>query len=88
MIFVSQVKRADALSKLLIKQGFPSICMHSKLTQEERLQRYQDFKDFKKRIMVSTDIFGRGIDMGKVNVVVNYDMPIQQEKAVEGRASD
>ena len=38
--------------------------------------------------MVSTDLFGRGIDMGKVNVVINYDMPIQQEKAVEGRASD
>jgi ATP-dependent RNA helicase UAP56/SUB2 len=38
--------------------------------------------------MVSTDIFGRGIDMGKVNVVINYDMPIQQEKAVDGRASD
>lgn len=49
---------------------------------------YQEFKDFKKRIMVSTDIFGRGIDMGKVNVVVNYDMPIQMEKAEEGKASD
>ena len=82
------MKRADALSKLLLKQGFPSICMHSGLKNDERLKRYQDFKDFKKRIMVSTDIFGRGIDMGKVNVVINYDMPQQQEKSVEGRASD
>lgn len=38
--------------------------------------------------MVSTDIFGRGIDMGKVNVVINYDMPVQMEKAEQGRASD
>lgn len=50
--------------------------MHSRLNQEERLKRYKSFKDFHKRIMVSTDIFGRGIDMGKVNVVINYDMPI------------
>lgn len=62
--------------------------MHSGLKNDERLKRYQDFKDFKKRIMVSTDIFGRGIDMGKVNVVINYDMPQQQEKSAEGRASD
>jgi len=76
LIFVSKVERADALSKLLFKQGFPSISMHSALKQDERIKRYNDFKNFKKRIMVSTDIFGRGIDMGKVNVVVNYDMPI------------
>ena len=38
--------------------------------------------------MVSTDIFGRGIDMGKVNVVINYDMPIQMETQELGRASD
>ena len=29
--------------------------------------------------MISTDIFGRGIDVGKVNVVINYDMPQQKE---------
>ena len=33
------------------------------------------FKDYKKRIMVATDIFGRGIDIVKVNTVINYDMP-------------
>jgi superfamily II DNA/RNA helicase len=38
--------------------------------------------------MISTDIFGRGIDVGKVNVVINYDMPQQKELSFEGRASD
>ena len=33
------------------------------------------FKEVKKRIMVATDIFGRGIDVVKVNTVINYDMP-------------
>ena len=37
--------------------------------------RYQNFKDFKHRILVSTDIWGRGIDIERVNIVVNYDMP-------------
>jgi ATP-dependent RNA helicase UAP56/SUB2 len=40
-----------------------------------RIERYKAFKDFRKRIMVATDVFGRGIDIERVNVVVNYDMP-------------
>ena len=40
-----------------------------------RRRRYQSFKDFKHRILVSTDIWGRGIDIERVNIVVNYDMP-------------
>ena len=40
-----------------------------------RIERYKIFKDFKKRIMVATDIFGRGIDIERVNIVINYDMP-------------
>merc|ERR1712032_706464 len=40
-----------------------------------RLDRLQAFKDFKKRILVSTDLFGRGMDVERVNIVINYDMP-------------
>jgi ATP-dependent RNA helicase UAP56/SUB2 len=40
-----------------------------------RIERYRNFKEFKKRIMVATDIFGRGIDIERVNIVINYDMP-------------
>lgn len=40
-----------------------------------RIQIYKQFKDFGSRIMVATDIFGRGIDIERVNVVINYDMP-------------
>ncbi|CAJ0637742.1 6883_t:CDS:2, partial [Entrophospora sp. SA101] len=39
------------------------------------IARYKSFKDFQKRIMVATDVFGRGIDIERVNIVVNYDMP-------------
>merc|ERR1719432_462121 len=74
VIFVKSVQRAIALDKLLVECLFPSIAMHSGLQQEERINRYKQFKEFQKRIMVSTDLFGRGIDIERVNIVVNYDM--------------
>ena len=40
-----------------------------------RLNRYQQFKDFQKRILVATNLFGRGMDIERVNIVFNYDMP-------------
>jgi ATP-dependent RNA helicase UAP56/SUB2 len=75
VIFVKSVARADALNKLLMDCNFPSTCIHSGMKQEERIERYRKFKDFQTRIMVATDIFGRGIDIERVNVVINYDMP-------------
>ncbi|KAG8197317.1 hypothetical protein JTE90_013445 [Oedothorax gibbosus] len=64
-----------ALSLLLEQQNFPAIAIHSDLTQEERFSRYYQFKDCHKRILVTTNIFSRGMDMGRVNLVVNYDVP-------------
>ena len=39
------------------------------------IARYTAFKAFEKRILVATDIFGRGIDVERVNIVINYDCP-------------
>jgi len=75
VIFVKSVQRATALDKLLVECNFPSIAIHSGLDQQERINRYKQFKDFQKRIMVSTDLFGRGMDIERVNIVINYDMP-------------
>jgi len=75
VIFVKSVQRAIALDKLLVECNFPSIAIHSGLKQEERIARYKQFKEFQKRIMVATDLFGRGIDIERVNIVINYDMP-------------
>merc|ERR1739838_917955 len=74
VIFVKSVQRAIALDKLLVECSFPSIAIHSWLKQEERIARYKQFKEFQKRIMVCTDLFGRGIDIERVNIVINYDM--------------
>jgi len=74
VIFVRSVKRAGELNKLLSDCNFPSICIHGAMKQEERIEQYRKFKDFQSRIMVATDLFGRGIDINRVNVVINYDM--------------
>ena len=90
---MKSVQRCVALASLLIEQNFPAIAIHRGMTQEERLSRYQQFKDFQKRILVATNLFGRGIilflsikyisffhyspgmDIERVNIVFNYDMP-------------
>eukprot|EP00630_Chrysocystis_fragilis_P007123 CAMPEP_0197387104 /NCGR_PEP_ID=MMETSP1165-20131217/318_1 /TAXON_ID=284809 /ORGANISM="Chrysocystis fragilis, Strain CCMP3189" /LENGTH=428 /DNA_ID=CAMNT_0042912405 /DNA_START=225 /DNA_END=1511 /DNA_ORIENTATION=- len=88
VIFVSKVARATELDRLLQECNFPSICIHGAMSQEERITRYKDFKDFKKRILVATDLFGRGIDIERVNIVINYDYPEVKEGANATSASD
>jgi len=75
VIFVKSVQRCMALATLLVEQNFPAIAIHRGMTQEDRLERYKQFKDFRKRILVATNLFGRGMDIERVNIVFNYDMP-------------
>jgi len=83
VIFVNGVRRCQELVKLLNECNFPAIAIWGGLSQEERLDRYNKFKEYKSRILVSTDIFGRGVDFERVNIVINYDMP----EKVQGRAA-
>ena len=75
IIFVNGVRRAKELNKLLIECNFPSTVIYGGMNQEERLDKYNKFKEYKCRILVSTDMFGRGVDFERVNIVINYDMP-------------
>ncbi|KAF2083219.1 putative ATP dependent RNA helicase [Saccharata proteae CBS 121410] len=75
IIFVKSTLRATELDKLLRECNFPSIAVHSGVSQDERIKRYKEFKDFNKRICVATDVFGRGIDIERINLAINYDLP-------------
>jgi ATP-dependent RNA helicase UAP56/SUB2 len=88
VIFVSKVARAKELNRLLTECNFPSICIHAGMRQEERIAQYKSFKDFNARILVATDLFGRGIDIERVNVVINYDFPEDSDQFLHrvGRA--
>jgi len=88
VIFVSKVSRARELNRLLTECNFPSICIHAGMKQEKRISEYKKFKDLGARILVSTDLFGRGIDIERVNVVINYDFPDESDQFLHrvGRA--
>ncbi|CAJ1388680.1 unnamed protein product [Effrenium voratum] len=89
VIFVKSVRRAMALDGLLQENNFPSMTLHPLpkafshkakkgdvvAADTNRIDRFQAFKSFKKRILVATDLFGRGMDVEKVNIVISYDMP-------------
>lgn len=52
------------------------------------IKRYQAFKNYDKRICVSTDVFGRGIDIERINLAINYDMPESVEKGADPEAKE
>lgn len=88
VVFVKTKQRASALDKMLQKCFFPSMCIHSDLKQQERLDRYRKFKEYQSRILVSTNLFGRGVDIERVNIVINFDMPMSSNEYLHrvGRA--
>lgn len=75
----SGARRAQALNQLLLDNNFPSACIYGGMDQGMRLERYNNFKAYKSRILVSTDLMGRGVDFERVNIVINYDMPSSKE---------
>ena len=80
--------RARELSRILEKDGFHNACITGDMSTEARLENFKQFKGFQYRILVSTQLFGRGIDVEKVNVVINYDFPMCVEDYIHrvGRA--
>ena len=86
MIFVKAVPRAKALALLLAQAKFPVACIHGGMKQNERTEVMKKFKlsPNETRILVSTDLVARGVDVERVNVVINYDMPETSEKKGNG----
>jgi ATP-dependent RNA helicase UAP56/SUB2 len=80
VVFVKSPLRARILNDLLCKENFPSICTYGRgMDQNERIAKYKQFKSFEARVMVCTNLFGRGVDFERVNVVINYDMPDEED---------
>lgn len=71
VIFIKNISRAKELEKILNNSKYNCLTIHGGLPQNQRLERYKEFKENKKNLLIATDVFARGIDMGKVNVVIN-----------------
>ncbi|UKZ74050.1 Suppressor of the cold-sensitive snRNP biogenesis mutant brr1-1 [Trichoderma virens FT-333] len=75
IIFVKSTVRATELDKLLRECNFPpSPSTLESARRSGNIRRYKEFKEFKKRICVATDVFGRGIDIERINLAINYDL--------------
>ncbi|MRX75708.1 DEAD/DEAH box helicase [Pedobacter petrophilus] len=75
LIFASAVHTADAIVNKLRKNNFDAKAIHSKKSQGARTETLYLFKSGKLRILVATDLMGRGIDINELPFVVNYELP-------------
>ena len=79
MIYTNSKKKADKLRYNLEKEGHIVECIHSDMTQKERNSILNDYRCGKSRILITTDILSRGIDIQQVSIVINYDLPKHKE---------
>lgn len=82
IIFCNSVEKVDWLKENLEKNNFVITCIHGKLSQKERDIIIKEFRDGKTRILLTTDLLARGIDIPLVNLVINYDLPINKESYI------
>ena len=82
IIFCNSVEKVDWLKENLEKNNFVITCIHGKMNQKEREMIVKEFRDGKTRILLTTDLLSRGIDIPLVNLVINYDLPINKENYI------
>ncbi len=76
LVFISNKKNADLLFSLLEELYSEEICViHSNKTQNYRIRSIRQFDEGKNRILVTTDVMARGLDLDKISHVVNFDTP-------------
>lgn len=79
MIFCNTKYSTAMLSNQLAGVGLDADCLHGDMSQGERNKVMTRFREGKLRILVSTDVAARGIDVDDVDVVINYDVPASNE---------
>ena len=75
VVFVRRLGWGEALAKRLTSQGVKSAFTAGVLPQERRMKVMEDMRNFQLRVLVSTDLTARGVDLTHVNLVVNLDVP-------------
>lgn len=75
VVFVSRKDAAHRLRIVLGMLGMSVAELHGSLTQEQRLESVNKFKALEVSVLICTDLASRGLDIPKIEVVINYDMP-------------
>ncbi len=83
MIFARTKEAANNIFKFIDRKGYgPAKVVHSNKGQNSRINAVNEFKEGKLRVLVSTDVASRGIDVTNVSHVINFDVPIVYEDYV------
>ncbi len=79
IIFCNTIRKVEWLEQNLKQNNFPITVTHSNMSQTERDNVVKDFREGKTRLLLTTDLLSRGIDIPQVNMVINYDLPLNKE---------
>jgi len=79
IIYCNTRRKVDFLSDQLAKRDFTVSVMHAELDQKERDLVMREFRSGSSRVLISTDLLARGIDVQQVSLVINYDLPPNME---------
>ena len=75
IVYCNKKQKADELKYLLTDKSFSVSVLHGDMMQKEREEIMVEFRTGKTRILITTDILSRGIDIQQVSLVINFDMP-------------
>lgn len=75
IIYCNSVKRVSDLYEAMQTDDFPVCQIHSSMEKEERMKTYNEFKEGKHRVLISTNVTARGLDVQQVSTVINFDVP-------------
>jgi translation initiation factor 4A len=79
VIFCNTRRKVDWLTDNMNKKEFTVSCLHGDMEQEERHRIMKEFRSGSSRVLITTDLLARGIDVQQVSLVINYDLPTNRE---------
>lgn len=79
VIFCNTKKKVDWLANKMRENNFTVSAMHGEMQQKEREEIMEEFRSGGSRVLIATDVWGRGLDVQQVSLVINYDLPNNRE---------
>merc|ERR1712087_30720 len=77
IIYCNTRRKVDLLADQLCKRDFTISTMHAELDQKTRDLVMREFRSGSSRVLISTDLLSRGIDVQQVSLVINYELPLK-----------
>ena len=82
IIYCNKRQRAEWLAEKLSVDGYPLSCIHGEMDNDDRRRRMEEFRSGKIRVLISTDLLARGIDVQQVSLVINFELPMNRENYI------